>query len=149
MSYPIIQYHHIKYSIKGKQKLIIKHSNEDINQSIYQHIAICDPIMADSRTYIGPVYYNFQQLVIANADGSKKLPPLIIGKAQKPHTFRNQTSSQLGFYYRNNTKAWMTAMLYQEWLLDWDQKLQDEGRNVLLLQDNFLGHTISNTLTNI
>ena len=62
-------------------------------------------------------------LFMANADGSMKLPPLVIGKAQKPHAFKSKTGSQLGFYYRNNAKGWMTASIYQEWLLDWDQKL--------------------------
>ena len=43
----------------------------------------------------------------------------------------------------------MTTLLYQEWLLDWDQKLQGEGRKILLLQDNFSDHIIPNNLTNI
>ena len=34
-----------------------------------------------------------------NANGSEKLPPLIIGKAQKPRAFRNITGTQLGFHY--------------------------------------------------
>ncbi|KIK75361.1 hypothetical protein PAXRUDRAFT_173077 [Paxillus rubicundulus Ve08.2h10] len=88
-------------------------------------------------------------LFMANADGSMKLPPLIIGKAQKPCAFKNKMGTQLGFYYQNNAKAWMTALLYQEWLLDWDQKLRDEMRKILLLQDNFAGHVIPDTLTNI
>ncbi|KIK75217.1 hypothetical protein PAXRUDRAFT_173446 [Paxillus rubicundulus Ve08.2h10] len=88
-------------------------------------------------------------LFTTNADGSQKLPPLVIGKAQKPHAFKNKTGSQLGFYYRNNAKAWMTASLYQEWLLDWDRKMRDEQRKILLLQDNFAGHIAPDTLTNI
>jgi DDE superfamily endonuclease len=44
-------------------------------------------------------------LFIANADGSMKLPLLIIGKAQKPHTFKNKTGSQFSSYYQNNAKA--------------------------------------------
>ena len=43
----------------------------------------------------------------------------------------------------------MTASLYQEWLLDWDWKLHAEERKILLLQDNFSGHIIPETLTNI
>ena len=88
-------------------------------------------------------------LLTTNADGSRKLAPFIIGKAYKPRAFNNKTGSQLGFNYRNNLKAWMTAALYQEWLLDWDAKLRQEGRKVLLLQDNFSGHIILDTLTNI
>ena len=51
-------------------------------------------------------------------DGSKKLPPMIIGKAQKPYTSHKKTGAQLGFYYWTNAKAWMTAKLYQEWISD-------------------------------
>ena len=88
-------------------------------------------------------------LFVANADGTKKLPPLIIGRAHKPHAFQGKTGEQLGFNYRNNAKAWMTTSLYQEWLLNWDKELRREGRKILLLQDNFSGHVAPDTLTNI
>ncbi|KIM65485.1 hypothetical protein SCLCIDRAFT_112876, partial [Scleroderma citrinum Foug A] len=88
-------------------------------------------------------------LIVTNADGSRKLPLLIIGKAHKPHCFQKQTGSNLGFYYRNNAKGWMMASLYQEWLLDWDHQLQQEQQNVLLFQDNFAGHIVPDTLMNI
>ena len=86
----------------------------------------------------------------SNADGSEKLPPLIIGKAQKPHAFKNKTGTQLGFDYRTNAKAWMTMKIYQEWLLEWNRMLKAKGRHILLLQDNFSGHVPpSEGLTNI
>jgi DDE superfamily endonuclease len=53
-----------------------------------------------------------------NADGSEKLPAFIIGKAAHPHTFNKKTGKQLRFYYQNNAKAWMTSVLYQEFLHD-------------------------------
>ena len=43
----------------------------------------------------------------------------------------------------------MTSAIYQEWLLDWDRKLKNEGQKILLLQDNSLEHVIPETLTNI
>jgi len=58
-----------------------------------------------------------------NATGSKKLPPFIIGKAEQPWAFQKKTGAQLGFYYWNNTKAWMTTALYQKWLKSWDVAL--------------------------
>ena len=78
----------------------------------------------------------------ANADGSHKLPPFIIGRWNKPRPFGGKTGEQLGFKYRNNKKAWMTATLYQEWLLNWDAQLtaQDPERKILLLQDNCTAH---------
>jgi hypothetical protein len=85
----------------------------------------------------------------SNADGSEKLPPLIIGKANKPRAFRGKTGMQLGFYYRNNAKAWMTSSLYQEWIQGWDQELKAKNRKVLLLQDNFSAHIVPDNLQNI
>ena len=84
-----------------------------------------------------------------NADGSEKLPPFIIGKAEKPRAFQKKSGAQLGFYYRSNAKAWMTTRLYQEWLYDWDAKLRRQGRHILLLQDNFSAHNPPPDLTNI
>jgi DDE superfamily endonuclease len=89
------------------------------------------------------------QLIYAfttNADGSEKWQPLVIGKAKKPHAFQNKTGTQLGFYYRNNAKAWMTAILYQEWLQQWDWELAARNCQILLLQDKFLGHIIPDGL---
>jgi len=79
------------------------------------------------------------------------LRPFIIGKSYKPRAFDKKTGAQLGFYYRNNAKAWMTSTLYQEWLRDWDQQLGQEipPRKVLLLQDNFSGHIVPEGLVNI
>ncbi|KAF8228816.1 hypothetical protein L208DRAFT_1289564, partial [Tricholoma matsutake] len=55
-------------------------------------------------------------VLTANADGSKKLPPFVIGKSAWPWVFQKKTGAQLGFYYRNNAKAWMVMTIYQEWL---------------------------------
>ena len=38
-------------------------------------------------------------LFVANADGMKKLPPLIIRRAHKPCAFQGKTGEQLGFNY--------------------------------------------------
>ena len=51
---------------------------------------------------------------VCNADGSEKLPLFFVGKAAKPRCFRKKTGKELGFYYRNNKKAWMTAVLFEE-----------------------------------
>ena len=85
-------------------------------------------------------------LFTSNADGSEKLQPLIIGKAKKPRAFQNKMGAQLGFYYRHNAKAWMTAHLYQEWLQQWDRELGERKRKIVLLQDNFSGHIIPDGL---
>src|SRR5258705_12637830 len=85
----------------------------------------------------------------SNADGSVKKEAFIIGKAKKPRAFGGKSGGQLGFYYHNNTKAWMTGILYGEWIKSWDDELRQEGRKILLLQDNCTGHIVPEGLTNI
>jgi hypothetical protein len=53
-------------------------------------------------------------LFACNADGSEKLPLFFIGKSAKPRCFNRKSGKELGFYYRNNKKAWMTAVLFEE-----------------------------------
>ena len=84
-----------------------------------------------------------------NADGTEKLPAFVIGKAARPCAFNKKTGAQLGFYYRNNAKAWMTAQLYQDWIQEWDHELGAQNRKILLLQDNFSGHIVPSNLQNI
>ena len=84
-----------------------------------------------------------------NVDGSEKLQPFIIRKAAQPRAFGKKTGEQLEFYYWNNAKAWMTAHLYQDWIQQWNQELQEKGCKILLLQDNFSGHIIPDNLQNI
>ena len=43
----------------------------------------------------------------------------------------------------------MTAKFYQEWLLAWDEKLRQQKRHILLLQDNCPAHIKPDVLTNI
>ena len=56
----------------------------------------------------------------SNANGSEKPPPFVIGKAAQPWAFNKKSGQQLGFFYQNNAKAWMTAHLYQDWIQEWD-----------------------------
>ncbi|KIJ49861.1 hypothetical protein M422DRAFT_135371, partial [Sphaerobolus stellatus SS14] len=78
-----------------------------------------------------------------NADGSEKLPLLFIGKAVMPHCFKGKKPQSYGFDYHNNTKAWMTVVIFEQWLKKLDIRMRAEGRKILLLVDNFSGHKIS------
>ena len=84
-----------------------------------------------------------------NANRTEKLPAFVIGKAARPRAFNKKMGAQLGFYYRNNAKAWMTAQLYQDWIQEWDRELGAQNRKILLLQDNFSGHIVPSNLQNI
>jgi len=76
----------------------------------------------------------------ANADGSEKLQPFFIGHANKPRAFKKKSGEELGFYYRSNTKAWMTGLFFQEWLKRFDCSMKNSNRKCLLLLDNAPSH---------
>jgi hypothetical protein len=77
-----------------------------------------------------------------NANGSEKLEPFFIGHYLKPRAFQKKSAEQLGLYYRASCKAWMTALLFQEWLLKFDRKMRLANHQVLLLLDNAPTHSI-------
>ena len=84
----------------------------------------------------------------ANSDGSEKLPPLFIGHSKMPRAFNKKPAAQHGFLYRSNQKAWMTAVLFQEWLIGFESQMAQQNRKVLLLLDNAPTHIISNLTLN-
>lgn len=80
-------------------------------------------------------------LLAANADGSEKLKPYMIGKYAKPRCFIGIRSFPIT--YRANSKAWMTSQLFQEWLSDLDKEMQSQKRKILLLVDNCSAHQLA------
>ncbi len=60
---------------------------------------------------------------------------MVIGKSKAPRCFKNV--STLPVDYRANKTAWMTALLFIDFLKQWDRRLR---RNILLLIDNCPAH---------
>jgi hypothetical protein len=67
--------------------------------------------------------------VCCNADGLDKLPLLVIGKYENPRCFKNVNRDNFGCKYRSNSKAWMTQVIFLEWLKRFDARMA--GHNVL------------------
>lgn len=86
-------------------------------------------------------------LVGANMDGSEKLPLLLIGKSPRPHCFRHCKTKPIE--YKSNQKAWMTGVLFQEWLQKLDQYFIKRKRTILLFIDNCTAHNNTLNLRNI
>ena len=86
----------------------------------------------------------------ANSDGTEKDELLFIGHAAKPRAFNKKSGKELGFFYRNNKKAWMTSLIFQEWLQLFDSRMKRQNRRVLLLLDNAPTHGVKNVaLSNV
>ena len=75
-----------------------------------------------------------------NVDGSHKLPPWFIGKAQNPRCFGKAGIKIDNFrcVWRFNTKAWMTGKLFKEYLRWFDRQVAP--RKVVLVIDGFSAH---------
>ncbi|CAH0482464.1 unnamed protein product [Peronospora belbahrii] len=73
-----------------------------------------------------------------NADGSEKLPPLFIGKAEKPRGFTSSTAIEMNYTHNSNTL--MTREIFTKWIKDVDAKFDQQQRKTLLLIDNAVVH---------
>jgi len=77
-------------------------------------------------------------VICCNADGSEKVPLWIIGKYAKPRCFKNVNMSGLNCEYRSNKRAWMTSVIFEEYMRWFDNKMH--GRRVLFVVDNGPAH---------
>ncbi|KAH1256564.1 CENP-B 2 [Glycine max] len=77
-------------------------------------------------------------VICCNEDGSEKIPLWIIGKYAKPRCFKNVNMNSLDCQYQANKKAWMTSVLFDEYVCSFDQMMH--GRRVLLVVDNCPAH---------
>nr|XP_042910876.1 tigger transposable element-derived protein 4-like [Parasteatoda tepidariorum] len=80
-------------------------------------------------------------------DGTEKLPLLMIGKSRSPRCFKNVKSKPIE--YLSNTKAWMKAHIFEEWLLDLNRTYQRKNRKIILFIDNCTAHKSIPTMENI
>ncbi|KAJ0391468.1 hypothetical protein P43SY_011393 [Pythium insidiosum] len=100
--------------------------------------------------------------VAANADGTERLPVLIIGSANVPVPFRsqkhqihwvgdkNRQPADPLFHYAYSAKAWMNSQIFESWLLELDQRMAAENRTVVLILDNVSSHKVNGIrLTNV
>jgi hypothetical protein len=66
--------------------------------------------------------------------------PLVIGNAAKPRCFKNMDIRKLPVEWRSNKKALMTAQIMEEWLIDFNGRMKQLNRHVLLFLDNATCH---------
>ena len=87
--------------------------------------------------------------VCTNADGSDKLPLLILGNAKNPRAFgpKMRNTRDMNFRWDSNKNAWMTGQIMKEWLHWFDGKMA--GRQVLLILDGFSSHRTAMTILDV
>ncbi|GBN06559.1 Tigger transposable element-derived protein 4 [Araneus ventricosus] len=86
-------------------------------------------------------------LLAANMNGSEKIIPLAIGKFLKPRCVKNCKSLLL--FYDANSKAWMTADIWEKTLRRWDLNFSKQKRKVALIAGNCIAHCTVDGLKSI
>lgn len=79
-----------------------------------------------------------------NMSGSDKRRPVVIGKSKTPRCFKGVKNIPAEYY--SNKSAWMTSVIFEKHLRQWDSKLK---RRIALLVDNCPAHPKLTNLKNI
>jgi hypothetical protein len=79
----------------------------------------------------------------ANMKGEKR-DLLVMGKSKNPRCFKGVRSLPVDYY--SSANAWMTSVIFNDWLVKWDLELK---RKIVLLADNCMAHTNNSLLKNI
>jgi hypothetical protein len=77
-------------------------------------------------------------LLACNADGTDKLPPLVIGNSENPRCFKNVR--QLPTKYVANRKARVPQTIFTDYLRALDAKMSSQNRKILLFLDQCAAH---------
>jgi arginine repressor len=144
----------IRSELPALQQIIAQYQPSDVFNMDETGLFYC---MAPDRTIasrqIGGIKKDKTRITIAlcaNSNGTEKRNLFFIGHAEKPRAFKKKRGEDYGFYYRWNRKAWMTTILFQEWLLKFDIDMRKQQRQVLLLLDNAPSHAVKTlNLTNV
>ena len=70
----------------------------------------------------------------------EKLPLMIIGRSKKPRCLKGYDFETLGLMYDSNASAWMISYLFEKWLIDVNNIMRAQNRNILLIMDNCKAH---------
>lgn len=86
--------------------------------------------------------------MLAVSNTGEWLTPLVIGKSNRPRSFRHLDISKLPVIWRANKSAWMTSLIFTEWLQGINKLMISQQRKILLFIDNCTAHPHMN-LSNV
>jgi hypothetical protein len=72
-------------------------------------------------------------LLGCNTDDTEQLAPLVTGKYNQPHCFRNV--NKLPTKCTTNSSSWMTSTTFQEFLVQFDHHIGAKNTKILLFMD--------------
>lgn len=87
--------------------------------------------------------------VAANAAGNEKPPLLFVCASAKPRRFDGKDPRGLGLQYSFTKKGWINRALFQTWPAEFNQKMKQDGRRILLVLDSASAHLADAPMTNV
>ena len=75
--------------------------------------------------------------------------PLVIGHAANPRCFKKTNADKLPVTWVSNKKAWMTSVLFTDWITQFNKRMRHQKRHVLLFLDNAPSHPQGLKLSNV
>lgn len=85
-------------------------------------------------------------VLTCNADGSHRLPALVIHKWQTPRVLKGIKKDDLPVWYYWNRTAWMQVSVWRDYLNKLNQLMRRQNRKILLLADNAPTHLMDETV---
>lgn len=86
--------------------------------------------------------------VCANVTGTIKIQPWVIGHSKNPRCFKDFDIERY-VTYRANTKAWMTSVIFLEFLHFFNTEMIKKGIHAKLLVDNAPSHNIDKKFSHV
>lgn len=87
-------------------------------------------------------------LLTTNADGSEKLEPLLVGHYDNMACFEGKPPTKIAskyeVSYKSNKVAWLTSMMFADWLSTLDKRLSLANRHIVLCLDDAASHRVVN-----
>jgi predicted transcriptional regulator len=81
-----------------------------------------------------------------NMNGSEKEKLVFIGKFAKPRCFKNV---KVPIKYYSNKASWMTTIIFEDIMKNFNEKMARQGRHVLLFSDNCSTHKLKNKFSHV
>lgn len=74
---------------------------------------------------------------------------LLIARSKNPRALQGANKAKLPVVYHSQGKAWMTGNIFTSWICDFDRRMREQKRRILLFMDNAAVHNVDVNLTNI
>jgi hypothetical protein len=126
-------------------KIIAEYSSEDTLQTkLNSVIVLCLSILICLKMKFLKGFKSSKERVTLLCCANMKVEKrdlLVIGKSKYPQCFKGVNSLLVDYY--SNANAWMTNVIFNDWLVKWDLEL---NQKIVLLVDNCKAHTNNSLL---